>query len=223
MQPLVLLTLHPLLSIDISLPVCLLFAGWLLCCSCCCATASSCPLDAPALPHNMPPPLVHFSSRLPLILSCPILLPHLHLASFFIAQPPHVSILDFICIGRLLHCILSCCPRLPSSCQHHRLLMRRQLQLLFPSCFPQLVAALPLVASPPHIRQLALYSTSTSCHILFLSAPASCCVVSHQPATLQLPPFITSPADGWLLHLPLAPLSATRFCLLRHCHVSCSH
>jgi hypothetical protein len=59
----------------------------------------------------------------------------------------------------------------------------------------------------PHICQLALPSTSTSCHILFLSVPASCCVVSHQPATLQLPYSIASPTHGWLLCLLPAPLS----------------
>jgi hypothetical protein len=57
-----------------------------------------------------------------------------------------------------------------------------------------------------HIRQLALPSTSTSCCVSFLSAPASCCVVSRQPATLRPPP-IASHAHGWLLCLPPAPSS----------------
>jgi hypothetical protein len=108
--------------------------------------------------------------------------------------------------GWLLHCISLCCLCLPYSCQHRHFLTRRRLMLPqrlhfpFASCSPQLVAVLPLVAPLPHIRQLALPSTSASCCILFSSAPASCCVVSHQPA-------IASPAHGWLLRLPPAPSS----------------
>jgi hypothetical protein len=70
---------------------------------------------------------------------------------------------------------------------------------------------LPLIAPSPHIRQLALRLRLRLCLQLFCvsfsSAPASCCVVSHQPATLQQPPSIASPAHGWLLHLPPAPSS----------------
>jgi hypothetical protein len=55
------------------------------------------------------------------------------------------------------------------------------------------------------IRQLALPSASVSCCVLFLSAPASFCVVSRQPVTLRLPPSIASPAHGWFLRLPPPP------------------
>ncbi len=113
-----------------------------------------------------------------------------------------------------------------SSCQHRRLLtyycrtLPRQLHLLFASRLSQLVAALPLVAPSPHIRQLALLSTSASCHDLFSSALASCCVVSHQPATLRLPSSTASPAHGWLLRLPpaLSSVIAVAWPLLMLCH-----
>jgi hypothetical protein len=107
-----------------------------------------------------------------------------------------------------LHCLC-----LPSSCQRRRLLTRRRLMsprllhLPFASRLPRQVAALPLVAPLPHIRQLALPSASASCRVSFLSAPASCCVFSHQPATLRPPPSIASPTHGWLLRLPPAPSS----------------
>ncbi len=129
--------------------------------------------------------------------------------------------------GWLLRCILVRCLYLPSSCQHlrlstrRRLTSRRQLHLLYASRFPRLVVALPRVAPLLHIHQLALSSAFASCCILFSFAPASCHVVSHQPATLRPPPYIPSPADGWLLHLLPAPLSATRFCLLPYCHALC--
>ncbi len=93
---------------------------------------------------------------------------------------------------------------------------------MFTSCSLRLVVELSLVAPLPHICQLALPSSSTSCCVLFLSAFASCCVVAHQPATLQPPPSITSPAHGWLLCLPPAlssliavvlPLLTLRPCL----------
>jgi hypothetical protein len=85
-------------------------------------------------------------------------------------------------------------------------MFRQRLHLPFTNHLPQLVAALPLVAPPPHIRHFALPSPA-SCHVSFLFAPASCCVVSCQPVTLRPPPSIASPAHGWLLHLPSALLS----------------
>ncbi len=88
-----------------------------------------------------------------------------------------------------------------------RLTLRRQLHLPFANRSPGLVAALPLVAPPPRICQLALPSTSASCRVSFLLVPSSCCVVFHQPATLQPPPSITSPTHGWLLCLPPTLLS----------------
>jgi hypothetical protein len=60
--PLVLLMLQCTLSADTPPPVCLLFASWLSCCSCYCTTASSCSLDVPPLPCDVPPLLVNFSS-----------------------------------------------------------------------------------------------------------------------------------------------------------------
>jgi hypothetical protein len=65
--PLVLLMLRCTLSADISPPVCHLFASGLLCCSCCCADASFRSLDMPPPLCDAPPPLVLFSSRLPLL------------------------------------------------------------------------------------------------------------------------------------------------------------
>jgi hypothetical protein len=128
--------------------------------------------------------------------------------------------------GWLSRCISLRCLCLPNSCQYQRLLMRRcltlprRLHLPFASRLPRLVAVLPLVAPPPHIRQLALPSAIASCRVLFLSAPASCCVVSHQPATLQPSLSIASSAHGWLLHLPPAPSSlitvAWPLLMLRH-------
>jgi hypothetical protein len=79
---------------------------------------------------------------------------------------------------------------------------------------------LPLVAPLPQICQLALPSASASCYILFLSALASCCVFSCQPATLQPPSSIASPTHGWLLRLLPAPSSliAVARPLLMLCH-----
>jgi hypothetical protein len=62
---------------------------WLSRCPCCHAITSSCSLDAPPLPCDALPPVVPFSSRLPLVcqlvvMSC-ILLRHLYLASPFVA------------------------------------------------------------------------------------------------------------------------------------------
>ncbi len=187
--------------------------------------------------------------------SCPLLLPvascspaGCHVASCHAASILHHLSLHrhltcpsltppFICAGWLLRCISLCCLRLSSSCQHRRLSTRRcltscrQIHLLFPSCMPLLAAMLPLVAPWPHIHQLALPLASASCQVSFLSAPASFCVVSHQPATLRLSLVITSPTHGWLLHLPPAllsliavawPLIRLRRCLLIcHSQASC--
>ncbi len=71
-SPLVLSTLHCLLSADASPPVCLLFASWLLRPPCCRAAAASCPLEALPPPCNKPhtpQPLVHqLVAALPLLL-----------------------------------------------------------------------------------------------------------------------------------------------------------
>ncbi len=48
--PLVLSTIHHLLSANASPPIGLLFASWLSCHPCCCAAAASCPLDMLPLP-----------------------------------------------------------------------------------------------------------------------------------------------------------------------------
>jgi hypothetical protein len=141
--------------------------------------------------------------------SCCISSCRLHFASPFIVPPRvHPRSPAFICTGWLLHCISLRCLCLLSSRQHHCLstcrclTSRRQLHLPFTSSSPRLVATLPLVTPPPHICQLALPSASTSCHISFSLAPASCRGVSSQPATLQPPPSIASPANGWLLRFP---------------------
>ncbi len=133
LPPLILLMLHHTLSTDASPQVCLLFAGWLSRCPCCLATAYSCSLNAPPPPHNVPPPLVDFSTRSPLI--C-----WLVVTSHLVAPPPpHVIFFckaascvhprppSFICISWLLCCILLRCLCLPSSCQHRCLLMRHRL------------------------------------------------------------------------------------------------
>ncbi len=141
-------------------------------------------------------PLAHFSPQLPLVCRLVIMLhliaQHPPCISFCCAAASHVHPQPpaFICTGWLLHCISLRCLCLPSSSQHHclltrcRLTLHQQLHLLFASCLPQLVAALPLVAPPPHIHQLALPSAFASCCDSLLSTPASCCVVSRQPAAL---------------------------------------
>jgi hypothetical protein len=204
----------------------------MLCCPCCRAAASSWSLDAPPPPWDAPPSDVHYSSWLPLVCWL-VVMSHL-----FTTPPPcvtfclaaasrvHLQPPTFIRTGWLLHRISSRCLRLPSSRQHHRLLMPRhlmlprRLHLLFTSCLPRLVAVLPLVAPPPHIHQLALPSAFASCFVLFSSAPANCCVVSHHHVTL-LPYSIASPAHSWLLRLLSAPLSlitvAWPLLTLRHC------
>jgi hypothetical protein len=96
--PLVLLMLRRLLSTDVCLLVCLLFTSWLSHCPCCRTTTTSCSLDAPPPSCNAQLPLIHFSSRLPLVCRLVVML-HislhcLHLVSPCVVQPPHVSILD---------------------------------------------------------------------------------------------------------------------------------
>ncbi len=134
----VLSTIHRLLSANASPLVGLLFASWLWRHPCCCAAAASCPLDMP------PPPLVLSTRRLCLETS------HLRLATrrrllsagasllvclSFAGWFSHIilyrrclkcpsSTPAFIHTGWLLHLILLRCFRLPSSHQHHHLLMR---------------------------------------------------------------------------------------------------
>jgi hypothetical protein len=80
-------------------------------------------------------------------------------------------------------------------------------------------------ATPPPVcllfcptgHHVAFCGTSTShspshpplclCCVSLLSFPASCCIVSCQPATLRLLSCIASPAHSWLLRLLPAPLS----------------
>ncbi len=59
LPPLVLSTIHRLLSANASPPIGLLFASWLLCYPCCCAAAASCPFN------TLPPPLVLLTRSLP--------------------------------------------------------------------------------------------------------------------------------------------------------------
>ncbi len=138
---LVLSMIHCLLSVNASPPVGLLFASWLLCHPCCCAAAASCPLDMP------PPPLVLSSCRLRLKTSrhhlsagtSPLVcLSFTGWFSHIISSRRHLkcpsSTPAFIHIGWLLHLILSHCFRLPSSCQHRRLLMRWRLSDSPPVC-----------------------------------------------------------------------------------------
>jgi hypothetical protein len=136
---------------------------WLLHRPCCCAATSSRSLDMPPPPLDALPPVVYFSSRLPLIcwlvvmlhliaLPPPCITFHCTAASCVHPLPP-----AFICTGWLSHHISSLCLHLPSSCQHHRLstrrrlTLRRQLQLPFAFCSPGLVAVLPHAAPLPHI------------------------------------------------------------------------
>jgi hypothetical protein len=138
---LVLSTIHRLLSANASPPVGLLFASWLLCHPCCCATTTSCPLDTP------PPPLVLSTCCLHLMTSRRHLsagaspLVCLSFAGWFshIISSRHrlkcPSLTPaFIHTSWLLHLILLHCFRLPSSCQHHRVLMRWQLGNSPPVC-----------------------------------------------------------------------------------------
>jgi hypothetical protein len=127
---LVLSTIRRLLSANASPPVGLLFASWLSCHPCCRAAAASCPLDTP------PPPLILSTCRLRLETS------HRHLSAdtsplvclSFAGWFSHIISLrcrlkcpsttpPFIHTGWLLHLISLRFFRLPSSCQHRRLLM----------------------------------------------------------------------------------------------------
>jgi hypothetical protein len=102
---------------------------WLLCHLCCCATTSSQSLDALPPPHNAPPPVNPFSSWLPLVCRL-VVMSHLIVLPpgiiFCCAVASHVHPLPpaFICTGWLLHCILSCCLCLLSSCHHPHLSTR---------------------------------------------------------------------------------------------------
>jgi hypothetical protein len=139
----VLSTIHHLLSANASPPIGLLFASWLSCHPCCRAAAASCPLDMP------PPPLVLSTHRLCLETS------RRHLSAgtsplvcvSFAGWFSHIILLRhrlkcpsstpaFIHTGWLLHLILPRCFRLPSSCQHHRLLMRWRLTSHLPLVCP---------------------------------------------------------------------------------------
>jgi hypothetical protein len=134
---LVLLMIHRLLPANASPPIGLLFTSWLLCHPCCCAAATSCPLNMP------PPPLVLWTCRLHLKMSClrfatpcrllsagasPLVclsfagwFSHIILSRRRLKCPSLTSV--FIHTGWLLRLILSRCFCLPSSHQHRRLLM----------------------------------------------------------------------------------------------------
>ena len=111
-----------------------------------------------------------------------------------------------VCLGLLLHF----CPPppplllivifaqsliylLPSALAHP---VRRCLRLLYAG------ASCCAIAHHPHHLCLRLCLLSCRC-LLFLSAPASCGIASHQPAVPQPPPTFASPVNGWLLCLRL--------------------
>jgi hypothetical protein len=140
---LVLSTIHCLLSANASPPVGVLFASWLLCHPCCRAAAASRPLDTP------PPPLVLWTRRLHLETSRRHLsagaspLVCLSFAGWF----SHIILLHrrlkcpsltpaFIHTGWLLYLISSHCFCLPSSHQHHHLLLRWRLTSHLPLVCP---------------------------------------------------------------------------------------
>jgi hypothetical protein len=79
-----------------------------------------------------------------------------------------------------------------------------------------MVAALPLVAPPPHIRQLTLPSASASCCILFSSTSASCCAVSCQLATATLH-CLSRP---WLVVASSARSTVSHHCCVASPHIS---
>jgi hypothetical protein len=105
------------------------------------------------------------------------------------------STTPFIPTGWLLHCILMRC-----------------------LCLPSLSTPLPLNAPLPHLVQA---TPPPVCLLLsrvsFSSAMASCCVVYHQPATLQPPPSIASPMFGCCAFHLLCHLSLLLRGLSSHC------
>jgi hypothetical protein len=141
---LVLLMIHCLLYANASPPVGFLFASWLLCHPCCCAAAASRPLN------TLPPPLVilthHLTTSRLCLATCHCLLSAgasclvcLSFAGWFshhILLRCHLKCPSltpaFIHTSWLLHLISLHCFRLPSSHQHHCLLMHWQLT----SCLP---------------------------------------------------------------------------------------
>ncbi len=138
---LILSTIHRLLSAKASPTIGILFASWLLCHSCCCATATSCPLNRP------PPPLILLTRRLHLetsrrhlsagtspfvCLSFASCFSHIILSRCPLKCPSMTP--AFIHTGWLLHLISSRCFHLPSSCQHRRLLMGWRLSDSPPVC-----------------------------------------------------------------------------------------
>ncbi len=140
---LILSTIHRLLSANASPPVGPLFASWLSCHPCCCATAASRPLD------TLPPPLVLLTRHLCLEMSSHhlsagasplVCLPfagwfsHIILSCRRLKYPSLTP--AFIHTGWLLHLISSRCFHLPSSCQHCHLLMRWQLTSRLPLVCP---------------------------------------------------------------------------------------
>jgi hypothetical protein len=94
----------------------------------CCAATFSCSLNALPWPCDALPPIVHFSSQLPLIHQVVIMSDLIALPQPCVtfccaaASRVHPLPLTFIYTGWLLHQILSCCLQLPSSHQHCHLL-----------------------------------------------------------------------------------------------------
>ncbi len=144
---LILSTIHRLLSANAFPPVGLLFTSWLLCHLCCRAAATFRPLDMPS------PPLVLSTRRLRLemrrchLSACASPLVCLSFAGWFshiISSCRRLKCPSltpaFIHTSWLLHLISLRCFRLPSSRQHHHLLMRwrltSRLPLVCPSWLP---------------------------------------------------------------------------------------
>ncbi len=138
---LVLSTIHCHLSANTSPPVGLLFARWLSCHPCCCATAASCPHDTPPSPLILSTRHIRLkTSRLHLAISHRLLsagasplvclsfagwFSHIILSHHCLKCPSSTP--TFIHTSWLLRLISSGCFRLPFSHQHCCLLMRWQL------------------------------------------------------------------------------------------------
>jgi hypothetical protein len=166
--PLVLSLLHRLLSADVSPPVCLLFASWLLRFPCVAPppplVLSTCCLCL-ATRHHLFPLVCRLVDMSHLVAPPPPCITYCH-------APPHLSIFNplpsFTPAGS---CVASCCaasasrPLINAAASRHA----GNSTSCSPLAWPRLVAALPLVAPQPHIHQLVLPFTSTYCR------SCSCC------------------------------------------------
>jgi hypothetical protein len=141
-------TIHRLLSANASPSIGLLFASWLSCCPCCCAAAASRPLNMPPLPLllskcRLATSRLRLATRRRLLSAGASPLVCLSFAGWFSHHISSCRCLKcpsstpaFIHTSWLLHLILSHCFRLPSSHQHHLLLMRWQLTSRLPLVRP---------------------------------------------------------------------------------------